>query len=41
MNWRAEIEAAAGRIAGHVLRTPVLTADVGAGLPVELKLEQI
>lgn len=41
MNWRAEIEAAAGRIAGHVLRTPVLTADVGAGLPVELKLEQM
>jgi len=41
MNWRDEIAAAAGRIDGHVRRTPVLIADLGFGRPVVLKLEQM
>ncbi|MCV2866279.1 threonine/serine dehydratase [Defluviimonas sp. WL0075] len=41
MDWRQEIDAAAGRIADHVLRTPVVTVDFGLGRPVELKLEQM
>ena len=42
MNWQDEIAAAAGRIAGHVVRTPVLHFD-GFGLdrPVMLKMEQM
>lgn len=42
MDWIAEIEAAAGRIEGHVLRTPVVRMQ-GAGLnaPIEMKLEQM
>ena len=42
MDWRAEIEAAAERIAGHVVRTAVVTVQ-GFGLdhPVEMKLEQM
>ena len=40
--WRARIEAAAARIAPHVLTTPVIAADAfGLGYPVELKLEQM
>lgn len=41
MDWTAEIEAAARRIEGHVVRTPLL-ALTGADLPcpVQLKLEQ-
>lgn len=38
----AEIDAAAARIDGHVRRTPVFKADLGAGLPrLELKLEHL
>ncbi|WP_334194667.1 serine/threonine dehydratase [Pararhodobacter sp.] len=40
MDWRAEIEAAAGRIAGHVRRTPVMAITLG-GFPMEIKLEQL
>lgn len=42
MGWKTEIEAAADRIDGHVLRTPVLTTQ-GFGLPyeIELKFEQM
>lgn len=42
MNWKSEIEAAAARVAGHTVQTPVLTST-GFGLPcpVELKLEQL
>ncbi|MCB1363245.1 MAG: threonine/serine dehydratase [Rhodobacteraceae bacterium] len=42
MDWKAEIENAARRIADHVQRTPVLTTR-GFGLPgpVEMKLEQL
>ncbi|WP_121060458.1 threonine/serine dehydratase [Chachezhania antarctica] len=42
MNWQDEIAAAAGRIAGHVVRTPVMNFD-GFGLdrPVMLKMEQM
>lgn len=42
MNWRADIEAAAGRIAGHVVRTPVMQAQ-GFGLDrtIQMKLEQV
>jgi len=42
MDWNGEIEAARARIAGHVVRTPVLEVQ-GFGLPypVELKLEQV
>ncbi|MCL6284701.1 threonine/serine dehydratase [Ruegeria sp. 2012CJ41-6] len=41
MGWTQEIEAAAGRIAGHVVETPVMRCG-GFGLdhPVEMKLEQ-
>lgn len=41
---RADIEAAAGRIAGHVRRTPVIDSGVGSlglDIPVSLKLEQL
>lgn len=42
MDWKAEIEAARARIAGHVLRTPVVTVEgFGRDRPVELKLEQM
>ncbi|KUF09483.1 threonine/serine dehydratase [Pseudoponticoccus marisrubri] len=41
MDWTAEIEAAAGRIAGHVVDTPVLQSDVLWDRPVALKLEQL
>ncbi len=41
MDWRKEIEAAAGLIGPHVLRTPVIVADPGLGRPVELKLEHM
>jgi len=42
MDWSEDIKAAAGRIAGHVVRTPVVTLD-GFGLdhPIEVKLEQM
>ncbi len=41
MNWKSEINAAAARIAGHVVQTPVLRAS-GFGMPfaLEMKLEQ-
>lgn len=41
MNWQAEIEMAAGRIAGHVRVTPVMVLDVPGVGPVQLKLEQL
>ena len=40
MNWRAEIEAAAQRVDGHVRRTPVMEIALG-GFPVEIKLEHL
>ncbi len=42
MDWKSEIDAAAARIDGHVVRTPLLQLDA-AGLPysVQLKLEQM
>ncbi|MDA5557398.1 threonine/serine dehydratase [Shimia sp. MMG029] len=43
MDWTAEIEAAAGRIKGHVVRTPVMKVDRSFGVDhsIELKLEHI
>ena len=42
MDWRAEIEAAAGRIAPHVRRTPVIATQLpGLDRAVEFKLEQL
>ncbi len=41
MDWRAEIDAAAGRIAGHVVTTPVMMSDTLWDRPVALKLEQL
>lgn len=42
MNWIKEIDAAAGRIADHVLRTPVVEVRNGdLGFPIEMKLEQM
>lgn len=42
MDWKSEIDAAADRIHGHVVKTPVLGVQ-GFGLshPVEIKLEQM
>ena len=39
--WTAEIAAARARSKGHTRVTPVMTADVGLEMPVELKLEQL
>lgn len=42
MSWAEDIKTAAGRIEGHVVRTPVVTLDgFGLGFPVEMKLEQM
>lgn len=41
MDWRTEIDAAAARIAGHVVETPVMVSDRLCERPVELKLEQL
>ena len=42
MDWPNDIKAAAERIEGHVVRTPVVTLDgFGLGYPVEIKLEQM
>lgn len=41
MNWKEEIEAAAARIAGHVVQTPVMTSDTLWDRPIDLKLEQL
>lgn len=42
MDWSEDIKAAAGRIAGHVVRTPIVTLDgFGLGYPIEVKLEQM
>ena len=42
MDWRAEIEAAAARIEGHAVRTPVMEVQgFGLGYPIEMKLEQV
>ncbi|MEJ6707672.1 MAG: threonine/serine dehydratase [Amylibacter sp.] len=42
MDWKSEISAAAARIKGHAVRTPVLNFE-GFGLdrPIEMKLEQM
>lgn len=40
MSWQAEIAAAAARIEGHVVRTPVITTEA-FGPRIELKLEQL
>lgn len=41
MNWKDEIEAAAARIAGKTVRTPVITTDALWHHPIEIKLEQL
>ncbi|MDJ0821131.1 MAG: threonine/serine dehydratase [Paracoccaceae bacterium] len=41
MDWKAEIDAAAARIKGHVVETPVMISDRLWDRPVELKLEQV
>lgn len=42
MDWTAEIEAAADRVAAHIVRTPAFSVDgFGLGFPVEMKLEQL
>ena len=42
MNWTDEITAAAARIKGHVLRTPVATVNsFGLGYPIQIKLEHM
>ncbi len=41
-DWTARIDAAAERINGHVVQTPVLSFDgFGLGCPIDLKLEQL
>ena len=41
-DWKDEIDAAAARIAGHAVVTPVLTVDgFGLGHPLDMKLEQL
>jgi len=41
MDWTAEIETAAARIAPHIRRTPVAVLDLPGLPPVEVKLEQM
>lgn len=41
MNWKTEIEKAAARIDGHVVRTPVMDSDAVWDKAVSLKLEQL
>lgn len=41
MDWKAEIETAATRIAGKVVRTPVMVSDALWEQPIEIKLEQV
>ncbi|MDU9004138.1 threonine/serine dehydratase [Sedimentitalea todarodis] len=42
MEWKSEIEQAAGRVRDRVVRTPLLDlTDVGLTFPVQLKLEQM
>lgn len=41
MEWRREIEAAASRIAGHVVRTPVIETGALWSRPIAVKLEQM
>ena len=42
MDWRAEIEAARSRIAGHVRVTPVMSrCDLGLDMAIDLKFEQM
>ncbi|KMK65686.1 threonine/serine dehydratase [Puniceibacterium sp. IMCC21224] len=41
MDWTTDISAATARIAGHVLRTPVLTSSALTGTPVAFKLEHL
>ena len=42
MDWKSRITAAAGRVDGHVRRTPVMCLDIpGVDLPVEVKLEHV
>ncbi|MGP6088480.1 threonine/serine dehydratase [Antarctobacter jejuensis] len=40
MDWKSEIDAAARRIDGHTVVTPVMTSDALCDRPIELKLEQ-
>lgn len=42
MDWKSEIEQAAGRVRGHVVRTPIVDlTDIGLPFPVQAKLEQM
>ncbi|SNS18948.1 threonine/serine dehydratase [Antarctobacter heliothermus] len=41
MNWKADIEAAADRINGYTVTTPVMTSDALWERPVAIKLEQL
>ena len=42
MGWKAEIDAAAKRTNGHLVKTPVLTVNgFGLSYPVQMKLEQL
>ncbi len=42
MDWKSEISAAAARIAGHIVRTPLVElTEIGLPFPVQLKLEQM
>lgn len=42
MGWKSQIDAAAERTVGHLVKTPVLTvAGFGLSYPVEMKLEQL
>ncbi|SMX46817.1 threonine/serine dehydratase [Maliponia aquimaris] len=41
MDWKSEIDLAAGRIAGHTVITPVMMSDALWDRPVMLKLEQL
>lgn len=42
MDWKSQIEAAAQRIAGHVVQTPVVNVQgFGLSYPVQIKLEQM
>lgn len=42
MDWKSEIDQAAGRVLGHIVRTPLLElGGVGLPFPIQLKLEQM
>ena len=42
MDWKTDIDAAAARIKGHIVKTPVMRSEsLDLGYPIEIKLEQM